>query len=92
MLRRDSLLFIFFIEIFICDFSDQSGQDNHGYQIGERHKGVGHISYVPDDIQMWTLDIRSDEQQDDERDPVRINDSNSKDILQTFFTVIAPSQ
>ena len=94
MLRCDPLYlyFVFFIKIFGCDFSDHSGQNNHGYQVGEGHEGVCHISYVPDDVQMWSLDIRTNEQQDDEREPVRINDSHSKDILQTFFTVIAPSQ
>jgi len=83
---------IFFIKVFGGDLTDHSGQDYHRYNIGEGHEGIGHISDVPDDIEMRTLDVGADEEQDDEGNPVRIDDPDAEDVLQTFFAVIAPAK
>ena len=83
---------ILFIKILGCHPADQSGQDNQRNQVGESHEGVGHISYVPNNIQVHPLDDRTDEKQRDECDPERKDDFDAKDVLQAFLPVITPSQ
>ena len=83
---ENAVLLILFIKIFRGDSSDQSGQYCERNQVWESHEGVGHISYVPDDVQMDPLDDRTDKKQGDECNPEGKNDFYSEYILQTFLT------
>jgi hypothetical protein len=69
---------ILFIEIFGCHSADQSGENDQRNQIGEGHEGVGHISYVPDYIQMDPLDYRADKKKGYERETERKDDLDAE--------------
>jgi hypothetical protein len=69
---------ILFIKIFSGHLADQSCQDNEGNQIGKGHEGIGHVPYIPDNVQVDSLDDRTDKKKRDERDPEGEDDSDAK--------------
>ena len=91
-LRCGSLEFVFFIEVVPCDFSDHPGQDDHRHYVGEGHKSIGDVPDVPDDVQVRSLDVRTDKEQDDESNPVRKDDPDTEYVFKTLFPVVTPSQ
>ena len=88
----NAVFLVLFIKIFGGHSTDQSSQDDKRHQIRKSHEGVGHISYVPDNIQMNPLDDRTDKQQRDECDSERKDDFDTEYVFQAFLPIVTPSE
>ena len=84
--------FFLFEEVFPRYSSQQAAEDEQRHEVGKGHESVGHVSCVPDDVEMNALDVGADEEADDESNSKWINDLDPKDVLKAFFTIVTPAE